>query len=240
MKILVNGDSNMSGAELDDISLSIGHQFCSMLGGEMINLAIAGSSNDRIYESTLRVIDNEPIDFVLVGWSEMSRLQWFSTVEGYERFYEINNLGVGDHLHSVMPTDSGPLQLPRNYKARYDHWKKYMAESFEFRKVMSLYWHERIYNVHALLTHRRIPHLFFHAFDRFHVYETEYQLDWHARYIDPYESRSPSMSYMRWCLRENYQQITPGLFHFEPLAQRRWAEFLIDHTHKHDLLNFVD
>lgn len=234
MKILINGDSNMSGEELDDVSLSIGHQFCKMLGGDIINLALSGSSNDRIYESTLRVIDNEKIDFVLIGWTEMSRLQWFVTAEGFERFYEINNLGVGEQPNVLITKALRPL--PPNYKARYDHWKKFMADSDEFRRIMSLYWHERIYNVHELLNYRRIPHLFFHAFDRFHIYDSEYQLDWQNRYIDPYESQSPSNSYMRWCLRENYQQITTGLYHFEPAAQQRWAEMLIDHVHAHDLL----
>lgn len=234
MKILINGDSNMSGEELDDVSLSVGHQFCHMLGGDVINLAIAGASNDRIYESTMRIIDNEPIDFVLIGWTEMSRLQWFATIEGYERFYEINNLCVGDQPDVLL--DKSPQPVPSNYRARYHHWKKFMADSHEFRKVMSLYWHERIYNVHALLTYRRIPHLFFHAFDRFHIYDQEYQLDWQYRYIDPYESQSPSNSYMRWCLRQNYQQITPGLYHFEPAAQRRWAELLVDHVRDHHLL----
>lgn len=226
MKILLNGDSNMSGEELDNISLSIGYQFCQQLGGDPVNLSYTGSSNDRIYDTTIDYINENDIDFVLVGWSEMSRLQWFTTAEGHEHFYEINNLGVGRQ------------PIPSEYQARYDHWKKAMAENSEFRRVMSLYWHEKIFNLHTLLTYRRIPHLFFHAFDRFHIYDHEYQLNWQNRYIDPYESPSPQNTYVRWCLRQNYQQITPGWFHFEPTAQRRWAEMLVDHIKEHNLLSF--
>ena len=53
MKILFNGDSNMSGEELDDRSLGIATQLSSMLGGQETNLSLTGSSNDRIYDTTM-------------------------------------------------------------------------------------------------------------------------------------------------------------------------------------------
>jgi hypothetical protein len=225
MKILINGDSNMSGEELSDINDSLGYQFCKLLGGDPTNLALTGSSNDRIYESTINYINNNEVDFVLIGWSEMSRLQWFTTAEGFPHFYEINNLGVGRQ------------PLPEEYINRYAHWKKYMADSEEFRRVMSLYWHEKIYNLHSLLNYKKIPHLFFHAFARFHVYDSQFQLDWNHRFIDPYENPNPAHTYVSWCMSQNYNQITPGWYHFEPAAQLEWAKMLLQHVQNHKLLN---
>ena len=224
MKILLNGDSNMAGEELADVNLGLGYQFCRMLNGTPINISLTGASNDRIYETTMEYIKDESPGFVLIGWSEMSRLQWFTTAEGYPNFYEINNLGVGRQ------------PLPSEYQARYDHWQQCMANSEEFRKQMSLYWHEKIYNLHSLLNYKKIPHLFFHSFHRFHVYDPAFQLDWNNRFIDPYENNGPTNSYIQWCMQRNYQEITPGWYHYEPAAQQAWAELLVNHVHKHDLL----
>ena len=47
MKILINGDSNMCGEELDDRTMGIGSQLCQILGGDDINLAISGMVNSR-------------------------------------------------------------------------------------------------------------------------------------------------------------------------------------------------
>lgn len=212
----------MSGAELPDIKLSIGHQFCNLMGGELVNLAYPGASNDRIYNTTLENL-NQKIDFVLIAWTEMSRLQWFTTAEGHPYFYEINNLGIGRQ------------PLPTEFTGRYNHWQKFMADSPEFRRALSLYWHERIYNLHQLLNYRGIPHLFFNTFERFHIYQEEYQLNWSQRYIDPYERFEPPITYVSWAQRNNYQEITPGQRHYEPKAALAWAELLMDHTRKHNL-----
>lgn len=224
MKVLLNGDSNMSGEELDDVSLSIGHQFCHILGGEAVNLSYTGSSNDRIYDTTMAYITNNPVDFVLIGWSEMSRVQWFTNAEGQGKFYEINNLGVGKQ------------PLPYEYQERYNHWKKFMADDWQFGKVMGWYWREKIYNLHCLMNYNKIPHLFFHAFHRFHVYDKQYQLNWHDRFIDPYENPNTlPTTYIHWSRNNGYQEITPGWFHYEPAAQRAWAELLVDHVNTHNL-----
>lgn len=231
MKILLNGDSNMSGEELDDISLSIGYQFCRQFNAQPINLSYVGSSNDRIYDTTIDYINANPIDFVLIGWSEMSRLQWFTTAEGAGKFYEINNLGVGRQ------------PLPNEYQSRYNHWKQFMANDWRFGQVMGLYWHEKIYNLHCLLNFKKIPHLFFHAFHRIHIYDADHHLDWHHRFIDPYETPGTEpgtvtgpVTYINWCQRNNYQEITPGWYHYEPAAQLAWAQLLVDHVNQFDLL----
>lgn len=224
MRILLNGDSNMAGTELEDVNQSLGYQFCHMLGGEPINISFAGVGNDRIYHSTLDYIqNNESIDFILIGWSEMNRIQWFMPTDKFGDFIEVNELGVG-------------LTVPDECQTRYQHWKKSLAHSFEFTNMMSLYWHERIYNLHLMLKHKKIPHLFFNTSDRFHIYDPRYWLDWNQRCLDPYESKQDPMTYRNWCLREGYQQITPGWYHFEPAAQQHWASVLVDHVTQNNLL----
>jgi hypothetical protein len=222
MKILLNGDSNMSGEELEDKSLSIGSQLCRLLGGQEINLALTGASNDRIYDTTLEYVKNNPdIDLVVVGWSEVSRVQWFLTNQGRPEFVEVNNLGVGR------------WKYPSQYNHRLEHWHK-SGTNLEYRTGLSHYWHERIYNLHKYLEYYHIPHVFFNAFHEFMIHDSQYQLDWHNRFVGPYD---PTDTYVDYCQGNNYKEITPGWYHFEPAGQLAWATRLFDHVQKHNLMN---
>lgn len=222
MKILLNGDSNMAGEELTDKSLSVASQLCKMLDGEEINISMSGASNDRIYNTTLdRVNSGAKFDFLVVGWSEVFRVQWYIIHDGRPEFIEFNNLGVG----------TGMSRCPPEYETRAEHWLE-SSKNHEYRVGLCHYWHERIYNLHCYLNYRKIPHLFFHAFYDFQIPQEKYQLDWHHRFLGPYQ---PHLSYTRWCALKGYQEITPGLFHYEPAAQKSFACLLYDHIQQHDL-----
>ena len=214
MKILCNGDSNMCGEELEDRSLGIAPQLCDMLGGECVNLSLSGSSNDRIYDTTMEYIKSNPHpDLVVIGWSEYVRVQWFLTDLGYPEWLEINNLGIGKR------------EPPAEYNHRLQHWHE-VSKDLGYRTGMSVYWHERVYNLHKYLEHLEIPHVFFHAFHDFKVHHSEYQLDWNRRFMDPYDWDN---TYVHWCAREGFKEITPGYFHYEPAGQRAWAQRLFDY-----------
>ena len=222
MKILINGDSNMSGEELTDKNLSIGSQLCKLLEGTEINLALSGASNDRIYNTTIEYIEKKKdIDLVVIGWSEMSRVQWFMTDNGYPEFVEINNLGVGRR------------EYPKEYDNRLAHWFE-TSNKTEHRTGLSHYWHERIYNLHKYLEYYKISHVFFHAFHDFRIHNTQYQLDWNNRFISPYNQ---NYSYIYHSMNNGYKEITPGWYHFEPAAQLAWAEYMFDHIQKYNLIN---
>lgn len=238
MKIVTNGDSNMSGEELEDTSLGISGQLCQILGGEEINLALTGASNDRIYDTTLEYINKNPApNLIVIGWSEMCRVQWFLTNqdESFAKtnkkpgFVEINSLGIGSR------------EYPPEYNNRLKHWFA-VASNPDYREALSFYWHERIYNLHKLLEFRKIPHIFFHAFHNFRIHDQMNQLNWSNRFIEPYTwcfaNEIVNVSYIHWCERNDYKQITPGLFHFEPAAQRAWAERLAGHIQKHNLMTY--
>ena len=220
MKILINGDSNMAGEELEDKSLSIGSQLCRLLNGTEINLSLSGASNDRIYDTTKAYVDSgAPADLIVIGWSEMSRVQWFFEEAGVAKFWEVNNLGVGRQNY------------PTEFDQRLKHWKA-SADNLEYRTGLSHYWHERIFNLHRYLQYQSTPHVFFHAFHDFKIHQTEYQLDWNHCFMDPY---SWDNTYTHWAASEGYQEITPGWYHYEPAAQLAWAERVAQYI-QHNIL----
>jgi hypothetical protein len=222
MRILANGDSNMCGEELEDRSLSISSQVAQILGAELNNLSVSGSSNDRIYDSTISYVLTQPKpNLVLIGWSEMCRVQWFlDDVFTFGEFVEINNLGVGRR------------EYPAVYKRRLQRWHE-ISNNLELRTHLSYYWHERIYNLHKFLQNRCINHLFFHAFHDFKIYDIKDQLDWSNRFMDPYNGNN---TYTRWCANQGYKEITPGWYHYEPAGQRAWAERVVEHIKKYNIL----
>lgn len=222
MKILVNGDSNMCGEELEDRSLGISSQVAQILGADINNISLSGSSNDRIYNSTMDYVLNQPKpNLVLIGWSEMCRVQWFlDDIDPVGEFVEINNLGVGRR------------EYPEQYARRLERWHE-ISNNLEFRTHLSHYWHERIYNLHKFLQSRGIKHLFFHSFHDFKVTDTNDQLDWANCFMDPYNWDN---TYVHWCADQGYKEITPGWYHYEPAGQRAWAERIVDYIKQHNII----
>jgi hypothetical protein len=219
MNILINGDSNMAGAELENLSMSIGAQLCKRLNAKEINIALGGASNDRIYNSTIEYLTkHKNIDFVVIGWSDAYRTQWFIEEHDNLVLKEVNLLGIGT--------------LPEKYIKRKEHWYK-VAATPERCMALNHYWHERIYNVHKYLEFHKIPHLFFNAFHDFTIEDSQYYLDWSHRFFGPYD---PHLAYTRWAQLNGYQEITPGQFHYEPAAHQAWAQMMFDHIQKHSLL----
>lgn len=220
MKILINGDSNMAGEELADKSQAIGSQLCRLLGGQEINLALTGASNDRIYNTTVEFVKENPnIDLVVIGWSEVSRVQWFLTNRGVPEFVEVNNLGVGR------------WEYPPEYNQRLAHWHQ-SGTNMDYRTGLSHYWHERIYNLHKYLEHLQIPHVFFNAFHEFMIPDPQYQLDWNHCFVSPYD---PTDTYVDFCQAHDYKEITPGWYHFEAAAQLAWAQRVFAHVQQHGI-----
>lgn len=221
MTILFNGDSNMSGEELDDRSLGIAPQLSSILDKQSINLSLTGCSNDRIYDTTMDYIhNNNKPELIVIGWSEYFRVQWFVTDSNTPEWIEVNALGIGGRT------------TPPEYLKRLQHWNE-CTLNLDYRTALSLYWHEKIYNLHKYLEHLHIPHVFFQAFHDFKIINTRHHLDWNNAFMDPYNQ---DLTYVHWCARNNYKEITPGWFHYEPAAQRAWAERLANHIKTHNIL----
>ena len=215
----------MCGAELSDLSQGIAAQVCNQLGGKEINLALVGASNDRIYDTTYAYLQNNPSpDLIVIGWTEFTRVQWFIN-NGEKTFYEINGRGIGNI--------SNIGDMPAIYQHRLAHWSDKICNKSYSRDVLSLYWHERIFNLHSYLEFLKIPHIFFNAFYAFSIAEKENQLDWNNVYLDPYDNQS---TYINVSKKQGFREITPGWLHFEPQAQKSWAERVINHISQYNLL----
>jgi len=212
MIIYFNGDSNVSGAELDRPDLhSMAACLGRKLGAHIVNHAIDGASNDRVYDTTMEFLKsfyNTP-NLVIIGWTEFLRMQWFFD----SRFYEINNIGVGN-------------QIPPLKQARYDEWKQNVAHDGTYHHYMGRYWHNKIYNMHCLLDHYNIPHLFFNVFNNFDLPPQEAKVDWGNSFLEPYTDK---LIYTKWCAEQGYPEITPGKHHYTPDAHEAWAELMYQH-----------
>ena len=216
MRFYFNGDSNVEGTELADPSQGMAGVIARHYGAAMINDALAGASNDRIYDTTLQYLrDNPKPDFVMIGWSEHGRESWY--FDG--QFHEVNNLGVGETL---------PEQMQRRYRI----WQNDIRINSDWHRVMGIYWHNKIYNLHTLMRERGIPHYFFQAFFGFHRAE-DIRLDWHGNFFHPYDN---NMAYVNWCQAQGYPEITPGQFHFREDAQAAWAQTLINEIGRNQIL----
>jgi hypothetical protein len=207
MKILFNGDSNMAGEELMDRSQSMAGVIAKHFDAESVNLSLSGASNERIYSTTLEYLEKNPApDLVVVGWSEHGREQWY--LNG--KFHEVNNLGVG-------------ANVPEQLRRRYQFWKNYIQRDEHWFRVMGVYWHNKIFNLHTMLLEKNIPHYFFNAFFAF-SHPLKEQLDWKNHFFRPYYQNH---CYITWCQQQGYEEITPGWQHFDEQAHKAWAEELI-------------
>lgn len=212
MKILFNGDSNVAGEELRDRSKSMAGVIADYYHADSVNLALSGASNERIYNTTLEYLANNPApDLVVIGWSEHGREQWYYNGQ----FHEVNNLGVG-------------ASLPDQLKRRFQFWKQYIQQDAAWFRVMNIYWHNKIYNLHTILAEKNISHLFFNAFHAFHHPENQ-QLDWQGQFFCPYYQ---NRCYVNWCVEHGFEEITPGWQHFNEDAHSKWGELLISEIEK--------
>jgi len=228
MLIYFNGDSNVSGTELPESTHGMAPKLAERFDGQyktkFINDATPGASNDLIYEQTLDFLNNPSSptpDLVVIGWTQFSRVQWFLVDEwGKGRFWEINQIGVG-------------IPVPEVYQERYNHYVNNVQGDGHWRLVQGAYWHNKIFNIHTLLEYKKIPHLFFNAFDEFILPTEVNQLDWNNVFLTPY---SDELIYTKWCRRHGYKEITPGWQHYESAAHTRWANVMYDHIAKHNIL----
>jgi len=218
LNILFNGDSNVAGTELESWEQGMASQLAKKLGASnMINLAAPGASNDLIYESTLNYlnhnINNSALvpQFVVIGWSQCERIQWFIEDQyGTSRFWEINQLGVG-------------APIPTQYQERYQYWVDHISTNGLWKHIQTIYWHNKIYNLHRFLISKQIPHLFFNAIDSFVLDEHVPKNNWGHMFYSPYDSLG---TYINYCQTNGYQEITPGWRHYPAAAHEQWAEVL--------------
>jgi len=224
MHIYFNGDSNMAGAEIESGKPTIASTISRRLrANKTINHAFTGASNDYIYRTTMEYLQNNTPDFVVIGVTEMGRGEWLVPWYGELQYMQVNNLEMVD---DSMIDGSG-------LRNRYNHWKEFQQTTKPFHESQAWYWHEKYYNLHTMLQWMKIPHIFFHAFHTFRIYSKAYQLDWHGSFVEPY---TIGETYIKWCGKNGYKEITPGQHHYDSDAQRAWADRLLSHATREGIL----
>jgi hypothetical protein len=208
MFIYFNGDSNMAGEELEDRSKGMAGVMAKAYGAEYVNQAVSGASNDRIYNTTLDYLEKNPRpDLMIIGWTEHGREQWYFNGE----MHEINQLNVGN-------------RIPDQFRRRQQFWLEHIRRNPEWHSIMGYYWHNKIYNLHTMLQEKEIPHLFFNIFFHFRHDEKQH-LNWNGCYHRPYAEGS---TYINWCHRQGFSEITPGWQHYDETAHQGWAQVLMN------------
>jgi hypothetical protein len=211
MILYVNGDSNSSGAELDNLAQSWPCLLAKQLGLTLVNEAKSGGSNPRI----LRTADNFTTHtntkniFVVIGWTSWEREEW----QHGSMYYDVN---AGGHDN-----------LPSDLKLKYKIWVTDQTQ--ETRESKSQVTHEHIHKLHCHYKEKNIPHLFFNALMPF--LHSGKQLDWHNNFLGPYDN---DLSYY-WYLKNHGWETTKNNHHLNN-AQAIWADVLYNYIQENKLL----
>jgi hypothetical protein len=229
MHILFTGDSNTAGEELNNYEDSMAAVISRHLGATHTNLGITGEGNDYIYQSTIDYVKNNPKpDLIIVGFTEVSREQWY--LNG--KLHSVLHLNG----ESLVSSKLQPGEFEEKFSRRQKIWENHIAHNGEWHRSVGIEWHNKMYNLHCMLKDQNIPHLFFHGFYCTQLFEQECQLDWNNSFFHPYD---PAYPYVEWCLNNGFAEVTPGFRHFGSDAQLAYANMLINHLESHSQYDTV-
>jgi len=209
MILYVNGDSHSEGHDAvvrgPNLEHSYGKLLADKLGYEFVCDAQAGCSNDSIIERTVKYLESNSPDFIVIGWSTWERETWYFNNEEYN----ITASGV-DTVHPELQDKYKQWVIDQSKPEV--HWHK------EFTA------HEKIWDFHNQLGN--IPHLFFNCYSHFFYTERQNRpkYDWSNSYIDPYDQ---NMTYYFWLEQQGFKPSNPEYYHYGADAHRAWAEFLL-------------
>lgn len=233
MLIYASGDSHTAGAEAvnphafaedhylykhlgraphpDNLKVSYGQLLADMCSADLIcDAESAGSIPMILRKIKLYLADEKPRpDLVVIGWPTFEREEWLH--EGI--YYQI--------------TASGSDQVPYPLRNRYKEWVIEQSDPAIINSKL-VKRHDDIYDMHGLLRHRGINHIFFNTYSHFahiknlhHLQAFEY--DWQSCYLDPYDA---GMTYYNWLIQNGYKTVRPESYHFGADAHRAWANLL--------------
>jgi hypothetical protein len=214
MILYVNGDSHSAGHDAvipgPNPNVAYGHHVANALKYEYVCDAVAGCSNDSIIDRTLKYLESNTPDFIIIGWSTWERETWYwNNVQ-----YNVTSSGT-DSVHPMLE----------------DFYKKWVINTVEPYAQMSKERdaHLKIYLFHKLLKEKNIKHLFFNSYSWFfytHQYN-EPKFYWghdNINYLHPYDLK---MTYYEWLQNQGYVPINAQSFHYGADAHIAWANFIL-------------
>lgn len=221
MKLYINGDSHVYGAELSMPNKeSMAAHLADFFKAEYINDAVEGSSVDQIlwrtrdYVKLCKQTGNWP-DLIIIGFTDWNREDWFVDGDYYS----------GNTINWRYPEHFSPQ--------RQQYYQQYILHNADYIATQCKYYNNVIYNLHSELFQLGIPHLFFNCAMSLLCDKDLLQFDWAGFYLNPYNI---DFHYRGWCQKHNFLEITPGKFHYGSDANRAWAKLLYDHIQQHNLL----
>lgn len=234
MILYVNGDSHSAAAQAvndhafanddfrhvslgrkphpDNLAVSYGMELSKLLKLALICNAEAGCGNERILRTTydyLDKIDPKQHNFVVIGWTNWTRTEWFD--EETNEMIQIN----------AAFSDSAPAHMQKKFK-------QYVA-GLDFTQKQ-IEWHDKIYQLHLDLDDRKIPHLFFNANHDLSLIPENLRKDWNHQYIHPY---SIGMDYIALCSKAGH--VSNEWYHFDKDAHLFWARYLFNWLTTHNI-----
>lgn len=214
MILYVNGDSHSLGAMKSGASgLSFVEVLSAKLNFPVHNDAERAASAQRILRTTKQYINsvNSNKVFLLIGWGTWEREEW----EHDGKFY------------NVMP--NWYTHLPAVLQQKYHNWL--VDQTPDLIDTKSRKTHQEIFQLHEFLQQLKIPHLFFNCMYNFFSIPDDQKKDWKNCYINPYDNDS---SYYWYLTKQGY--TSDKWYHFGADGHRAWADFLIKHIEKHQLI----
>ena len=244
LRIYLNGDSQTIGTDLPDYADDDGHfigsyalHLCELLGGTCIaNPAVGGASNERILRTTNQMLDdcernNEPYpDFIVIGFSEYSRYDWFYNGEYRSSGAELDGLG--------------PDEVWNEKNRQRAEWQLHHLSCDKASYGQISFYYNQMYNLHLRLEYLKIPHLFLNAHAGFYDdYGVEHrrnqraedlcEFDWDNCFWNVYATEDASFT--SWAGIREYKDV-PG-WHYEHKAHIDFAQVMYDYIQSKDLLN---
>ena len=210
MILYVNGDSHSAGHDAGGIEFAYGRHIADSLGYDYVCEAQPGCSNDSIINRTLKYLESNTPDFLIIGWSTWERETWYWGKQPYN----FTSSGT-DAIHPML----------ENF---YKEWViDSSKETVQRQKERDN--HIKIYLFHKLLLSRNIKHLFFNCYNYFfhNVQYDEPKYFWghyDQNYIDPYNKDGV---YYFWLKQQGFRPSNPEFYHYGADAHRAWAEFLL-------------
>ena len=135
--ILVNGDSCCHERHFGIDESYIEKTWAYKIGA--VNLAISGSSNDRIFYSTIEYLNHHTVDVLIIGWTNFDRF-YLSHSEGF--YLNINpGMAGDDFLLGFKKEDKGKV-----YKEYYNFWYQHcFNEYLNLKRFCHFYLHLQSY-----------------------------------------------------------------------------------------------
>ena len=186
-------------------------RLAEQLNADLVCHAESGSSNDRIFRTTQRWLDNQPdlADvFVVIQWTTWEREEWLHN----GTYYQVNASGV-----DWVPKD---LQLRyKQYVANHDYWAKTQE------------WYKKIWELHVELSDRKVTHLFYNGWSTFS--DIPDKKDFGKSYLGPH---SRDLSYNSVLVNNGFEWVSPNSYHFDAKGHCFWANYVLQYIKQHNLV----